>query len=60
VFDPSEKSLVGCHYGNDESVQNAMCQGLQRMESILYGVGIRAVVQRWKRTVDRDGDHIGK
>jgi len=56
VFDPSEKNLVGWHYANDEALQNAICQGLQRMESNLYRVGILALVQRWKRrkTVDRD------
>jgi len=54
MFDPSEKSLVGCHYANDEALQNAICQWLQRMENNLYGVGILALVQRWKKTVDRD------
>jgi hypothetical protein len=37
-----------------------MHQWLQRKESSFCGAGIYVLVQRWKMTVDKDGDDIEK
>jgi hypothetical protein len=42
---------------DDKTLQKAMHQWVQGKESNFYQVGIRAVVERWKKNVDRDGDY---
>jgi hypothetical protein len=49
----------GHHNAIDEALQNAMHQWLQE-ECDFCGAGILAVVEGWKKTVDKDGDCIGK
>jgi hypothetical protein len=45
---------------NDKALKNTTCWWLQRRESNFYWVGVPAVVQRWKRTVDKDGNYSEK
>jgi len=35
-FEPLRKSLQGHYYTNDEALQNALCQWMQRKESNFY------------------------
>lgn len=44
----------------DETLQNTMLQGWQGRESNLYWVGLHAVVHRWKKNVDKNGENIVK
>jgi hypothetical protein len=47
-----------CHYVNQEALQINMLQWLQRRESNFYHAEIHTLVQRWKQTVDKDGDYF--
>ena len=47
---------------SDKVVLNAMRKCLQRKESDCHmeGIGLRPLVQRWRKTVDKDGECIEK
>jgi len=49
-----EKSLWGQHCSSDEVLQNTICRWLQRRAVI------RVLVQRWKKTFEKDGDSTKK
>ena len=57
LFTPVRDSLWENCFVNDKALKNTMCQWLQRRESIFYWAGVPAVVQRWKKTIDKDGDY---
>jgi len=50
----------GHHNATDEALQNAMHQWLQEKECNCCGAGILALVEGWKKTVDKGGDYIEK
>jgi len=45
---------------NDKALKNTTCRWLQRRESNFYWVGVPVVVQRWKKTVAKEGDYSEK
>jgi hypothetical protein len=56
-LDTLKDCLQGHHYVDDESLQNALSQPLQRKELLCSGgLVVHALVQRWKKTVGKDGD----
>jgi hypothetical protein len=43
-----------------QGLQNTTCQWLQRRDCDFYWAGIHVLVQRWKKTIDKDADCIEK
>ena len=61
LFGPLTKiNLWRHHYAGDKALQNVMHQWLQGRESSCCWMGIHAFVQRWKKNLSSDRDHIGK
>jgi hypothetical protein len=47
-------------YATDKVLYNTMHQWLQRRNSNFYHVGIHALVQRWKKTVNKEAAYVQK
>jgi hypothetical protein len=50
----------GLDHANDEALWNTICKTLQRRERSFDWAGAHALVSRWKKAVDKDGEHIEK
>jgi hypothetical protein len=57
LYDPLKVSLRG-HLADDEALENAVRQWLQRKESDVLWVEKPALVQTWKKIVGKDGEYI--
>jgi hypothetical protein len=60
LFAPVKDGLWKNCFVNDKALKNTLCRWLQRRESNFYQVGVPVVVQRWKETVDKDGNDSEK
>ena len=56
-----KEKLRGKHYADDdEEVKTAARNWLFSQPSEFYKAGIRALIQRWKTAVEKDGDYVEK
>jgi hypothetical protein len=52
--------LHGTHFENDNSVIEAVRKWLRRQDKSWYRQGIHALVPRWHKAVQVDGDYVEK
>ena len=45
-------------YKDEEAVKTSVRQWLRRQDLAFYRAGIHALVKRWTKTVEMDGDYI--
>ena len=45
---------------DEEAVKTSVRQGLRRQDLAFYRAGIYALIKRWTKTVEMDGDYIEK
>ena len=50
----------GIHFKDEETVKTSVRQWLRRQYLAFYLAGIHALVKRWTKTVEMDGDYIEK
>ena len=53
-------ALRGTSFEDDESVLRAVRTCLREQETDWYKEGMRALVSRWRKAVDVDGDYVEK
>jgi nitrate reductase assembly molybdenum cofactor insertion protein NarJ len=53
-------ALHGTHFEDDNSVIEAMRKWLRRQDKSWYQQGIQALVPRWRKAVQVDGDYVEK
>jgi len=57
---PLKDALRGTRFENDESVIRAVSTWLREQETSWYRDGMHALVSRWRKAVDVDGDYVEK
>ena len=50
----------GIHFKDEEAMKTSVRQWLRRQDLAFYRTGIHALVKRWTKTVEMDGDYIEK
>ena len=60
LFGPLKDALCGTRFEDDESVIRAVSTWLREQETSWYRGGIHALVSRWRKAVDVDGDYVEK
>ncbi|GJQ70237.1 hypothetical protein Trydic_g22689 [Trypoxylus dichotomus] len=60
LFGPLEGTHHGIYSEDEEAMKTSRRQWLKWKDSAFYHTGIHALVRRWTKTVEIDGDYIGK
>jgi len=60
LFGQLKDALRGTRFEDDESVIHAVRTWLSEQETSWYREGMHALVSRWRRAVDVDGDYVKK
>lgn len=60
LFGKLKESLRGTKFQDDDSLVNAAKLWLRRAGPDFYRAGIQALVPRWRKAVERDGDYVEK
>ena len=60
LFGPLKEANRGIHFKDEEAVKTSVRQWLRRQNLAFYRTGIHALVKRWTKTVEMDGDYIEK
>jgi hypothetical protein len=60
LFGPLKDALCGTRFENDKSVIRAVRTWLREQETSWYREGLHALVSRWRKAVDVDGDYMEK
>jgi hypothetical protein len=60
LFGPLKDALRGTRFEDDESVIRAVRTWLREQETSWYREGMQALVSRWRKAVDGDGDYVEK
>lgn len=55
-----KEPLLGTSFEDDDSLLNAAKQWLKRADPDFYDADIQAIVQRWRKVVERDVDYEEK
>ena len=50
----------GIHFKDEETMKTSVRQWLRRQDLAFYRAGIHALVKRWTKTVEMDGEYIEK
>lgn len=58
LFGPLKDALRGTRFEDDEGVIHAAKKWLHDQDKIWYGLGIHALVSRWHKAVQVDGDYV--
>jgi hypothetical protein len=60
LFGPLKGALRRTRFEDDESVIRAVSTWLREQETSWYREGMHALVSRWSKAVDVDGDYVEK
>ena len=60
LFGPLKDTLRGTRFEDDESVIHAVRTWLREQETSWYREGMHALVSRWRKAIDVDGDYVEK
>jgi hypothetical protein len=60
LFGSLKDALCGTHFADDNSIIEAVRKWLCRQDKIWYRQGIHALVPRWRKAVQADGDYVEK
>jgi hypothetical protein len=60
LFGSLKDALHGTHFEDDDSVIEAVRKWLRRQDKSWYWQGIQALVPRWCKAVQVDGDYVEK
>ena len=60
LFGPLKDALRGTRFEDDETVIRAVRTWLREQETSWQGEDMRALVSRWRKAVDLDGDNVVK
>ena len=60
LFGPLKDALLGARFEDDENVILALRTRLCEQETSWYREGRHALVSRWRKVVDVDGDYVEK
>jgi len=60
LFGPLKDTLRGTRFEDDESVIHAVRKWLRKQETSWYREGMHALVSRWRKAIDVDGDYVEK
>jgi len=60
LFGPLKDALRGTRFEDDESVIRAVRTWLREQEMSWYREGMHALVSRWRKAIDVDGDYVEK
>ena len=60
LFGPLKEAHRGIHFEDEETVKTSVRQWLRKTDHDFYRTGIHALVKRWTKTVEKDGDYIEK
>ncbi len=60
LFGPLKDGLRGRHFKDDEEVKDAVRKWLYRRDKRFYRDGMSALVNRWRKCVESDGDYVEK
>jgi len=60
LFEPLKDALRGTRFEDDDSVICAVRSWPREQETSWYREGMHALVSRWRKTVDVDGDYVEK
>ena len=60
IFGPLKDALRGTRFEDDESMIRGVRTWLREKETSWYREGMHALVSRWRRAVDVDGDYVEK
>ena len=60
LFGPLNEAHQGIHFKDKEAVKTSARQWIMRQDLAFYRAGIHALVKRWTKTVEMDGDYIEK
>ena len=60
LFGPLKEAHCGIHFKDEEAVKTSVRQWLRRQYLAFYRAGIHALVKRWTKPVEMDGDYIEK
>jgi histone-lysine N-methyltransferase SETMAR len=53
-------AIRGKRFGSDDEATEEVKKGLRVQDSDLYKTGIHALVSRWRKAVEVDGDYVEK
>jgi histone-lysine N-methyltransferase SETMAR len=60
LFGPLKDKQRGTRFGDDESVIRAVRNWLREQETSWYREGMHALVSRWRKAINVDGDYVEK
>lgn len=60
LFGPLKEAHRGIHFEDEEAVKTSVRRWLRKQDHAFYRSGIHALVKRWTKTVEKDGDYIEK
>ena len=60
LFGPLKDAHRGIHFEDEEAVKISVRQWVRKQNPAFYRTGIHALVKRWTKTVEKDGDYIEK
>ena len=60
LFGPMKEALGGTRFETDEDVMKAVRKWLREQPAEFYRDGIRALIQRWTKAIDKMGDYTEK
>jgi hypothetical protein len=60
LLGPLKDALCGTSFEDDDSVIRAVRSWLREQETSWYREGMHALVSRWRKAVDVDGDYVEK
>jgi histone-lysine N-methyltransferase SETMAR len=60
LFGPLKEALEGRRFRCDEDVKNAVHQWLRAQPKTFYYDGIKQLVGRWEKCVEKQGDYVEK
>ena len=60
LFGPLKNTLRGTRFEDGDSVSRAVRTWLHEQETSWYREGMHALVSRWRKAVDVDGDYVEK
>ena len=60
LFGPLKEAHRGIRFKDEEAVKKSVRQWLRRQDLAVYRAGTLALVKRWTKTVEMDGNHFEK
>ena len=60
LLGPLKEAHCGSYFKDEEAEKTSVRQWLRRQDLAFYRAGIHALVKRWTKTVEMDGDYIEK